>query len=378
MSEYQYVIFRAIDRPVSPEDLKFMRKQSSRADVTAWSFENEYHYGDFGGNAKEMLRRGYDLHLHYANFGERTLMIWIPDGLPDEAACRPYFGKESLEFVKDKDGPGGILVIEPHHEPGDLDDLWDFGPLVERLLPLRAEILGGDLRPLYLAHLAVAGDMNHDPEETEEGPVPAGLDRLTDAQKALCELYQLSDPLITAAAQEAPPMAAGDDDAGAAQAAWVKDVPAARKDEWLTRLITDSEGAVRREVAAAFRKARPASTWPTVVRGRTIAELEALETELAKVAERRAADRAARERAKRLAKMAADPSDVLRKAEELVATRSGEAYTKVGRLLAELREALAGTERASLAEEHARALRDRNPTLRLLVSELRKKGFLPK
>ena len=45
MSEYQYVAFRAIDAPVSEKNLKFMRQQSSRAEITPLSFENEYHFG---------------------------------------------------------------------------------------------------------------------------------------------------------------------------------------------------------------------------------------------------------------------------------------------------------------------------------------------
>src|SRR4051812_7258186 len=44
MSEYQCIAFRAIDGPVSPENLTFMRKQSTRAEVTPWSFDNEYSY----------------------------------------------------------------------------------------------------------------------------------------------------------------------------------------------------------------------------------------------------------------------------------------------------------------------------------------------
>ena len=83
MSEYQYVGFRAIDGPVSEENLEFMQRQSSRAEITPWSFDNEYHYGDFRGDAAEMLRRGYDFHLHYANFGDRKLMIRLPTGFPD-------------------------------------------------------------------------------------------------------------------------------------------------------------------------------------------------------------------------------------------------------------------------------------------------------
>lgn len=143
MSEYQYVAFRAIDGPVSEKNLAYMRRQSSRAEITPWSFDNEYHFGDFHGDALEMLRRGYDLHLHYANFGIRTLMIRLPSGLPDPEAARPYLDEEGLRFVTDKRGPGGILCIEPYHEPGDLDELWDIDELLDRLAPLRAEILDG-------------------------------------------------------------------------------------------------------------------------------------------------------------------------------------------------------------------------------------------
>ena len=185
MSEYQSVAFRAIDAPVSEKNLEYMRRQSSRAEITPWAFDNEYHHGDFGGDANEMLRRGYDIHLHYANFGTRDLLIRLPNGLPDAAAAAPYFGEDSLQFLKDKQGEGGILSLSPYDESGELDTLWNTDELIARLIPLRAEILDGDLRPLYLAHLAVASDSNHDPDETKEAPVPAGLDKLSDAQRAL-------------------------------------------------------------------------------------------------------------------------------------------------------------------------------------------------
>jgi hypothetical protein len=116
MSEYQYVAFRAIDRPVDETNLEYMRQQSTRAEITPWSFENEYHYGDFRGDPIQMLRRGYDIHLHYANFGIRKLLIRLPTGLSDICAYKPYLVKGSLEFLKDEQGSGGILCIEP--EPG--------------------------------------------------------------------------------------------------------------------------------------------------------------------------------------------------------------------------------------------------------------------
>jgi hypothetical protein len=50
MSEDQYVAFRAVDRPLTDEQIEFAHTQSSRAEISRWSFSNEYHYGDFRGD----------------------------------------------------------------------------------------------------------------------------------------------------------------------------------------------------------------------------------------------------------------------------------------------------------------------------------------
>jgi hypothetical protein len=54
VSEYQYVAFRAIDNPVSKKDLAYMRRQSTRAEVTPWSFIN--HRSAYQGH--KVRRRG--------------------------------------------------------------------------------------------------------------------------------------------------------------------------------------------------------------------------------------------------------------------------------------------------------------------------------
>jgi hypothetical protein len=377
MSEYQYVAFRAIDGPVSEKNLEYMNRQSSRAEITPWSFDNEYHFGDFRGDAVEMLRRGYDLHWHYANFGTRILMIQLPHGLPDPEAAKPYFDEEGLHFLKDKQGPGGILSIEPFHEPGDLEDIWEFDDLLQRLVHLRAEILDGDLRPLYLAHLAIACDGNHDPEETKEAPVPGGLGKLTDAQRALAELYGLDEGLIAAAARGSPALPARGD-VRKLYAEWLEHQPEATKNSWLSELLADSHSTIRRDMLAQFQESRKTPSWPTERLDRTIAELKSAATEIRAEASRVAATKAARERAKRLAGMAADPTRTLRETEKLVAQRSRDAYQQVATLLADLREALSGSDRVGLAEQQAQKLTKNNPTLKMLTSELRRKGFLPK
>lgn len=63
-------------------------------------------------------------------------------------AAKPYIDGESVQFLKDKKGRGGTLSISPSYEPDHLEGLWDLDDLLDRLVPLRAEILEGDLRPL--------------------------------------------------------------------------------------------------------------------------------------------------------------------------------------------------------------------------------------
>lgn len=377
MSEYQYIAFRAIDAPVSKKNLEFMRNQSSRAEVTPWSFKNEYHFGDFHGNAEEMLRRGYDFHFHYANFGYRTLMFRLPNGLPDSKAAKPYLKTGSLHFVKDKAGPGGILAIAPSYESGQLDEIWDFDDWVERLLPLRAEIQTGDLRPFYLAHLAISMDMNHDPDEERDAPVPAGLNTLTKAQGAFAELYELSDALIAAAASNNPPMPEQPDSAEP-YAAWLASQSAATKDAWLSQLMEDPHTGLRAEILAAYQTARTTPAWSTVLIDRTVGDIRTASEAIQQQMDRKRKENAARARVKKLADMVADPAETIRETDELVRHRSGQSYEKIAMLLSDLRSALSLTSQSHLASQQAWKLKEQNPTLKLLISALKRKGFLEK
>lgn len=377
MSEYQYVAFRAIDRPLDEKGLEFMQRQSSRAEITEWSFDNEYNFGDFRGNAAEMLRRGFDLHMHYADFGIHKLLIRFPDGLPESTVVSPFLIEEALEYVKDKAGPGGTLGIEPFYEPGDIESQFDPAEMADRLIPLRQELLDGDVRPLYLAHLAAACDCNHDPDVTKEAPVPAGLNKLSDAQQALVEFYGLSAALVAAAARECPALQKPPD-VQESHSAWLRGQPEALKDAWLSQLLADSRSTSRREILAKYRASRNMPPWPTVIRGRTISELQEAAEEIRHDRDCKEAAAADRRRAKRLVDMAADPARIIKEIEKLVEQRSRTAYCEISKLLADLREALRHTRQSGLAENHAEQLRTNFPTLRVLISELRKEGLLRK
>lgn len=50
MSEYQYYEFLALDRPLTAEQRAELRSISTRAEITATRFTNEYHWGDLKGD----------------------------------------------------------------------------------------------------------------------------------------------------------------------------------------------------------------------------------------------------------------------------------------------------------------------------------------
>ena len=258
MSEYQFVQFMAVDKPVSTANLAFMRRQSTRADISAWQFTNEYHFGDFSGDAAEMLRRGYDVHLHYANFGVRKLMMRLPQGLPcDKRTFVSYAVEDSLTWEPDKRGRGGILTIYPEADAGTYEDCWDVDSLLPRLVPLRAALIDGDLRPLFLAWLACSYD-----DDAEVPPVPAGLGKLTAPLTALAEFYQIPKALIREAARHSPP-APTTVDLGVAVEQWIARQGKPALQRLVGQLLSNDSGAARADILSEIRNDQPKAAWPT-------------------------------------------------------------------------------------------------------------------
>jgi hypothetical protein len=372
MSEYQFVHFLAIDRPLDERQLGFMEQQSSRAEITPLEFANEYQFGDFHGNAREMLRRGYDIHLHYANFGVRRLWIRLPAGLPcDRRTFNAFRVEHCLEWIADKKGHGGILEIEPEADAGTFEeDLFDIDELLPIIAPIRELLIGGDLRSLYLAWLACSYD-----DEAMEPPVPAGLGKLPPAMKAMAAFYELSDDVIAAAALCSPP-APKSTDAAQRLKDWIAKQGQNELRELVGRLLGGDAAATRSETLARIRDEAGAGAWPLAEPTRTLAQLRESATRLGDQRlerEKQAGDRARR---KRLAAIAADPSKSIATVEELVKERSVRSYQEAARQLADLREALGPEIGPARARAAAEKLRRENPTLRGLIGAFRKQGLL--
>ncbi len=79
MSEYQYYEFVALDQPLTDEQMQEVRKHSTRARITATSFVNEYHWGDFRGDINRFMTKYYDVFVYFANWGSHELRFRLPD-----------------------------------------------------------------------------------------------------------------------------------------------------------------------------------------------------------------------------------------------------------------------------------------------------------
>jgi hypothetical protein len=80
MSEYQYYEFLALDRPLTEKQRAELRSISTRAEITATRFVNEYQWGDLKGDPRAMVERYFDAFLYLANWGTRRLMFRLPRG----------------------------------------------------------------------------------------------------------------------------------------------------------------------------------------------------------------------------------------------------------------------------------------------------------
>jgi hypothetical protein len=70
--------------------------------------QDEYHWGDFKHDPKQVLARYFDAFLYYANWGCQRLAFRLPKGLLDEGLLQPYL----WEYCADLESVGDALVLD--------------------------------------------------------------------------------------------------------------------------------------------------------------------------------------------------------------------------------------------------------------------------
>jgi hypothetical protein len=365
MSEYQYYEFQALDRPLTDKEMAQVRQLSTRAEISRTSFTNEYHWGDFRGNPLEMMKKWYDAHLYFANWGTHHLMLRLPRALVDVDAMQPYFAGEGLDIHLTKEHV--IVEFTAQMEEADWDEVeCSLAPLI----PLRETLLAGDLRPLYLGWLACLQNDEID-DDAPEPPIPPGMGKLSGPLRALADFLWIDEELLELAAENSR-TDAPTDITEEEVAAWVVGQQGALKDEWLRRLVGDEGAGVRQELWRKARLARapvrtaalPGPTPRTVgqlreaLEGRREAARRRREQEQQRKREEAERKRAA-ERTKHLDALAGREAAAWREVDQLVATSQPKNYDQAVALLRDLRDLARREGHEDAAQTRIREVRQR-------------------
>ncbi|MCW2934211.1 MAG: hypothetical protein JWM19_5173 [Actinomycetia bacterium] len=337
MSEYQYYEFRALDRRLTAEQQRRLRALSSRAEISATRFTNEYSFGDFRGDPGRLLEEYFDAYLYAANWGTRELAFRLPRTLLNADTARRYCNDDERAWVTQT---AEHVIVRFRWDDDEGDDWIEGQGLLDPLIEARSELATGDLRLLYLGWLLkvqMSGlhDDDEDPDDEEldnedledqvEPPVPAGLRELSDPLASVAEFLKIDGDLIATAAQASAPLVPVSDD-GIAD--WVTALPTSEKDKFLT-MVAEGEGAqVEALLVRRFRRESRPAGGAAASAGRTAGEL--LAGAEARRAARKAAEARAREEAR--ARRAAEQAAAHERHLEKLAGRKDETWQQVEKL----------------------------------------------
>ncbi len=338
MSEYRVYEFLAIDRPLMSEELAYVRSLSRRVQPTATQAMFTYSYGGFPGDPLDLLAKHYDLMVYVANWGSAQLAFRLPKKAVDRDVLLYYsFAVEEIELTEV--GQYLILNIAFHEEEsaGWVEEEGYLAPLV----PLRADLLGGDLRALYLVWLASAErqlggpgeDEDQDADELIEPPVPPGLGQLSAPLQALMEFFAIDQDLGAAAATASPALRAADEPLER----WAGLLSEAERTSFLVRAARGEPiGAeLLRRLRAVGGGQRPSASPPQQRTFRSIREVARTLRRKRENAEREAVEH---KRLAALGALAQRAEQVWSQIPELLALRTAKGYDQAVAHLVELRD----------------------------------------
>lgn len=284
MSEYQCYEFVALDRPLTSAEMAELRGISTRADISPTRFWNEYQWGDLKADPKKLLAGYFDAFLYFANWASHRFMLRLPASQVDLRQLKPYFPGGPATLTK----TGKHLVVDLWSDSEEPEDDWfEARGRLGALVPLRSELLQGDLSAAYLAWL-LAVQAEEVSSSAKEPPVPAGLREPNASLIALAEFLRIDRDLMAAAAE------GSQDDSLNAEAlrSWIRARPAREKDRWLLKTIDDPSARIGTDLIAAFRREQPVPR----TKPRTVSALLARADELRLLREGAEAKQAEKER----------------------------------------------------------------------------------
>jgi len=346
MSEYQYYEFQAIDRPLTATEQANIRALSRRVQLTPNRAVFTYSYGDFPDDPMKVLAQHYDALLYLANWGSKQLAFRFPRSALDPEILEPYCTFDGVSLTTTSEY--SVLNISPSDEEG-LGWIEGEGLLAE-LVPLRAEIMRGDMRAPYLAWLKVAGYIDPSAQGDEddaaewaadaedddlaEPPVPAGLKELSEPLRAFIEFFDIDSDLIAVAAEDSPPLK----QAAEPLERWVGMLSEAESSAFLIRLA-HGESHLDVQLRRRLRElAGPQSNAPALMPQRSLAELAAATKQRKQHREEHERREAERLRLRRLEELAQREPSAWEHVTALISQKTTKAYDEAVFQLCELRE----------------------------------------
>ncbi len=343
MSEYQYYEFQAVDRTLSKEDRAQLRGISSRAQITATSFTNHYEWGDLKAKPTDMMNRWFDLHLYLANWGSRRFMIKLPKKFIDRDRFKEFLPGIDEVAIYDL-GDSTIFDVDIGEMLEDSYE-WDDGSgWLAALAPLRADLLSGDLRVLYLAWLIgvqwdiVPGD--------EVEPLP-GIGKMNGGLEAFADFFRIDPDLLQAASESGAVSETPELSLETFRAA-LDSVADEEKTSWLYRLVQGDLRVAAEVKSRAEKILSPSEDSDTQTGLRTVSVLRARASEIRKArkdaeARRREEERLRRERLEeekrraRLRDLRLRGEEVWRDIENEINRKNASAYDSAAALIFDLR-----------------------------------------
>lgn len=361
MSEYQYYEFAAIDRPLTRAEMAALRAVSTRAEITPAGFVNHYEWGDLKADPADWMRRYFDAFVYTANWCSCRLALRVPLATFRRADLKSFATKYALTI---ETGDEHWIFDWSLNESEDYDRFAeeDGSGWMRRLVPLRDELLRGDLRPLYLGWLAGAGG-GELLDGAVEPEVPPGLSDLSTPQQALVEFLEIDPDMLVAASAGSARVSPTDAEDGNRLDAWLGEWSRAEMVAVLKQIAQgqghEAERGVRSRYAGWLKVHRPSVA--STAHRRSVAELR----ELANSASGVRLEREAKERAKQAAEHRRQRDAYLRSLMSEVDKRweavdaqakrgSASGYDQAVRALVDLAEGYALT---SCRKEFERALR---------------------
>ena len=295
MSEYQYHEWQTVDRLLSQAEQAAVNGLSSHIEVSSGKAVVTYNWGSFKHDPRQVLIQYFDAYFFQANWGSLRLMFRFPKGMLEESQLGPYLGGEYVSF----ETVGDCQVLDIDFNPEDGGWMAETGLDLSDFIPLRAALLQGDYRLLYLAWLGEMAffgepgdDDDYEDEDSQaydlEPPIPAGLNNLTPSLKSFIRAFGIDPFLVQAAAETSPDLPPSP---AVNYHEWVSRLSRSECDDFLARLASGDAAAgmaLRKRLGEFLPGSQPVSN----AGQRSLADLVRRYHQLKEATERQNAERA--------------------------------------------------------------------------------------